>query len=213
MFLDVNGGRFCFEGHNRKRCRSSRTGSGRRFNSFVSVLQRLHGGTRGTVRGRLTAPTECYDISKVKRSALELVFRTVVRCRRFRWRAVTVGLLSGRPVGTWGTAGSEPEVNPPASEMQTGALTFLPFTLLPMGDFDIYFSTLIPRGSTLWFGVVWLLFLREMCVAEIMMNMLREKSRDCLFRVIELSFQGRNVGDYDSPLSLFRAVTLLLIYF
>lgn len=150
----ADGGRFCFEGHNRKRCRSSRTGSERRFNRFVSVLQRLHGGTRGTVRGRLTAPTECYDISKVKWSVPELVFRPVFRCRRFRWRAVTAGLLSGRPVGTWGTAGNEPEVKPPGSEMKTGALTFLLLTLLPKRAVDIYFSAFIHRGSTLWFGVV-----------------------------------------------------------
>lgn len=152
--LAADGGRFCFEGHNRKRCRSSRTGSERRFNRFVSVLQRLHGGTRGTVRGRLTAPTECYDISKVKWSIPELVFRPVFRCRRFRWRAVTAGLLSGRPVGTWGTAGNEPEVKPPGSEMKTGALTFLLLTLLPKRAVNVYFSAFIHRGSTLWFGVV-----------------------------------------------------------
>lgn len=93
---------------------------------------------RGHKRDRSRTPDSSHRVlwhleGKVKRSRV-CFFRVVFGCRRFRQRAVTVGLLSGRPVGTWGTSGSEPEVKPRGSEMKTGALTFLVLSFAPRSE-------------------------------------------------------------------------------
>lgn len=128
--------------------------STRRFNRFVSVSPRLHGGTRGTVRGRLTATTECYDISKVK-----LEWARSFLARRL-WRSSRLTSVSS-PGDLSETARAARLKWQPGSEIKTGALQlFFPpsyrgSALVASGYLDVY-----SHKRDVWPGVMSLLLLQ-----------------------------------------------------
>lgn len=149
---NVDGGNFCFEIHSRKLCRSSRTGSERRFNRFASVLQRLHGAQEGPFEDAWQLHRVLWHLEgKVKRSWVGFSARL--------WLSPlpvpsSDGRATCRNLGYCGQrARSEAAGQRDEHRRFNLSLCFQSETL----------SALIHRRSTLSFRVVWLSFAWSVC--------------------------------------------------